>query len=214
MKKTIILFIIILYLPIITFSQNRISGTITDEENNNPLTGANIMVKGFAKGSYTNQQGKFTIENLKQGKYVLNISYVGYKDKDIEINIKKDTIIFVALERKAILEEEIIISAIRADEKTPTTFKNINKEKIENTNLGQDIPFLLSSTPSVIATSDAGAGVGYTGIRIRGTDIKRINITINGIPLNDPESHGVYWVNMPDIASSVDNIQIQMSALL
>jgi iron complex outermembrane receptor protein len=80
---------------------------------------------------------------------------------------------------------------------------------LTKSNLGQDLPFLISSTPSVVTTSDAGAGIGYTGFRIRGTDPSRINVTINGIPLNDSESQGVWWVNMPDFASSLENIQIQ-----
>jgi iron complex outermembrane recepter protein len=80
---------------------------------------------------------------------------------------------------------------------------------LQQGNLGQDIPYLLSMTPSLVASSDAGTGVGYTSFRIRGTDMTRINVTVNGIPMNDSESHGVWWVNMPDFASSVDNIQIQ-----
>ncbi len=105
--------------------------------------------------------------------------------------------------------KEIIITSDLAGEKTPVTFKNITKKEISKFNLGQDLPYIISHTPSVVTTSDAGAGIGYTGFRIRGTDPTRINVTINGIPLNDSESQGVWWVNMPDFASSVDNIQIQ-----
>ena len=105
--------------------------------------------------------------------------------------------------------KEIIITSDIAGEKTPVTFKNITKKEISKFNLGQDLPYIISHTPSVVTTSDAGAGIGYTGFRIRGTDPTRINVTINGIPLNDSESQGVWWVNMPDFASSVDNIQIQ-----
>ena len=105
--------------------------------------------------------------------------------------------------------KEIIITSELAGEKTPVTFKNITKKEISKFNLGQDLPYIISHTPSVVTTSDAGAGIGYTGFRIRGTDPTRINVTINGIPLNDSESQGVWWVNMPDFASSVDNIQIQ-----
>ena len=105
--------------------------------------------------------------------------------------------------------DEVNVNALRASEKTPMTFTNITKEAIEEQNLGQDLPYLLSTTPSVVTTSDAGAGVGYTGFRIRGSDATRINVTINGIPLNDSESQGVWWVNMPDFASSIENIQIQ-----
>lgn len=105
--------------------------------------------------------------------------------------------------------KEIIIMSELAGEKTPVTFKNITKKEINKFNLGQDLPYIISHTPSIVTTSDAGAGIGYTGFRIRGTDPTRINVTINGIPLNDSESQGVWWVNMPDFSSSVDNIQIQ-----
>ncbi|MBC8464057.1 MAG: TonB-dependent receptor plug domain-containing protein, partial [Bacteroidetes bacterium] len=105
--------------------------------------------------------------------------------------------------------DEVNVNALRANEKTPMTFTNLNKVEIEEQNLGQDLPYLLSTTPSVVTTSDAGAGVGYTGFRVRGSDATRINVTVNGIPLNDSESQGVWWVNMPDFSSSIDNIQIQ-----
>ena len=97
--------------------------------------------------------------------------------------------------------KEIIITSDLAGEKTPVTFKNITKKEISKFNLGQDLPYIISHTPSVVTTSDAGAGIGYTGFRIRGTDPTRINVTINGIPLNDSECQGVWWVNMPDFAS-------------
>jgi iron complex outermembrane receptor protein len=104
---------------------------------------------------------------------------------------------------------EVIVKATRANEKSATTYKNISKAEIEQSNFGQDLPFILNNTPGVVVTSDAGAGVGYTGIRIRGSDASRVNVTVNGIPYNDSESQGTFWVNMPDFASSVDNIQIQ-----
>ena len=104
---------------------------------------------------------------------------------------------------------EVNVNALRAGEKTPVAFTNISKTEIEKGNLGQDLPYIISLTPSVVTTSDAGAGIGYTGFRIRGSDPTRINVTVNGIPLNDSESQGVWWVNMPDFTSSVENIQIQ-----
>ena len=104
---------------------------------------------------------------------------------------------------------EVVVSATRANAKSGMAFSNVSKAEISKQNLGQDLPFLLNLLPSVVVSSDAGAGVGYTGIRIRGTDPTRINVTLNGIPYNDSESQGVYWVNMPDFASSVQSIQIQ-----
>ena len=105
--------------------------------------------------------------------------------------------------------EEIQITGVNAGEKTPVSYTNISESEFEKNNLGQDLPYLISLTPSVVSSSDAGAGIGYTYMTIRGSDASRINVTVNGIPLNDAESQGVWWVNMPDFTSSVSNIQIQ-----
>ena len=110
---------------------------------------------------------------------------------------------------RAIKLDDVVVYATRANEKTPATYSSVSKEDLAKRNLGQDLPILLNFTPSMVTTSDAGAGIGYTGFRIRGSDATRINVTINGIPLNDPESHGVFWVNMPDFSSSLNVIQIQ-----
>ena len=104
---------------------------------------------------------------------------------------------------------EASVIATRATRQTPIAFTNLSREQISRANHGQDIPYLLSATPSVVVTSDAGAGIGYTSLRIRGVDATRINVTANGIPVNDAESHTVFWVNMPDFASSVKDIQLQ-----
>ncbi|MEG1562574.1 MAG: TonB-dependent receptor [Bacteroides sp.] len=108
--------------------------------------------------------------------------------------------------------QEVQVVSTRATAKTPMAFSNVSKEQIKKQNFGQDIPFLLSATPSVLTTSDAGAGVGYTSIRVRGTDATRINVTANGIPMNDAESHSIFWVNTPDFASSLEDLQIQRGA--
>ena len=105
--------------------------------------------------------------------------------------------------------DEVLVSAVRVTTKTPVSFSNLSKKEIAPRNLGQDIPILMNYLPSVVTTSDAGNGVGYTGIRVRGSDATRVNVTINGIPYNDSESHGTYWVNMPDFASSVESLQLQ-----
>ena len=112
-------------------------------------------------------------------------------------------------EGKKIALDEVFVSAIRATKESPVTFTNLTKEDLKPRNLGQDIPILLNFMPAVVTTSDAGAGVGYTGIRVRGSDATRVNVTINGIPYNDSESHGTFWVNMPDFASSTESLQLQ-----
>lgn len=104
---------------------------------------------------------------------------------------------------------EVLVSAVRVTAKTPVTFSNVDKKEIESRNLGQDIPILLNFMPSVVTTSDAGNGVGYTGIRVRGSDATRVNVTINGIPYNDAEASGTYFVDLPDFASSVESLQLQ-----
>lgn len=106
----------------------------------------------------------------------------------------------------------IEITANRADARTPVAYSNLTSSQLESINDGRDIPFLLESTPSIVTTGDAGGGIGYAGIRVRGTDASRINVTANGVPINDSESHQVYWVNMPDLASSLRDIQIQRGA--
>ena len=110
---------------------------------------------------------------------------------------------------KSVELQEVEVKATRATKKTPMAFTNMDKEQLKAVNFGQDIPFLLSLTPSITMTSDAGNGIGYTSLRVRGTDPSRINITANGIPMNDAESAQLYWVNMGDFASSVQSMQIQ-----
>ncbi len=113
------------------------------------------------------------------------------------------------LEGKKVVLDEVFVSALRVTNEVPVTFSNLTKEQIKTRNLGQDIPILMNFLPSVVTTSDAGAGVGYTSIRVRGSDATRVNVTINGVPYNDSESHGTFWVNMPDFASSTESMQLQ-----
>lgn len=110
---------------------------------------------------------------------------------------------------KDISLDEVVVTATKVAKGTPVAYSELTKDELNRRNDGQGIPFLILQSPSVIMTSDAGTGIGYSGFRIRGTDANRINITVNGVPVNDSESHTVFWVNMPDFASSVDNIQIQ-----
>lgn len=105
--------------------------------------------------------------------------------------------------------DEVLVKAVRVSADSPITHSNLDKEELEKRNLGQDIPYMLNYLPSVVTTSDAGAGVGYTYIRVRGSDASRVNVTLNGIPFNDSESQGTFWVNLPDFTSSVQSLQLQ-----
>jgi iron complex outermembrane receptor protein len=191
------------------WAQESLSGKVLDFQTGNPLTGASVWTENLGRGAVTDENGEFTITKLPTGEIQLRVSYLGFDAFRQTISVPYSGELVIKLQSKDLLTEEFIVSATRASESTPTTFTTVDKSEIAKRNLGQDIPILLNFTPSVVSYSDAGAGVGYTGLRIRGSDQTRINATVNGIPLNDAESHGVFWVNMPDFASSVDNIQIQ-----
>ena len=122
-------------------------------------------------------------------------------DRNRELNINLEGSIYNL--------DDIEIISNRVGDDPVFSFEDMSEEEIDKQNMGKDIPYVLRMTPSVVVTSDAGTGIGYTGIRVRGTDPSRVNVTINGIALNDSESQGVFWVNMPDFASSVDNLQLQ-----
>lgn len=189
-------------------AQYQLSGQIADE-NGEALPGANVLLKGSKFAAASDGDGYFAIRRIPTGTYELQVTFVGYETHNQPIKITENKQLEIGLNENVIKAEEVFVYATRANEKTPTTFSNISSKEIEERNLGQDIPFVLKYTPSIVVTSDAGNGVGYTGIRIRGSDPTRINVTVNGIPINDSESHGTFWVNMPDLASSVNNIQIQ-----
>ncbi|MBL7838559.1 MAG: TonB-dependent receptor [Cyclobacteriaceae bacterium] len=187
--------------------QSVITGTVKDSTNNQPLTGATVRLNNQATG--TNEFGKFQFEKLMPGEYVVRVSFLGFKDKVVRVTVSDRADVVVYLEESYQLTDELVVYATRANDKTPTTFTNVNQQSIQKQNFGQDMPFILNWTPSLVTTSDAGAGIGYTGVRIRGSDATRINVTINGIAYNDSESQGTFWVNLPDISSSTQSVQIQ-----
>lgn len=197
-----------LFWGIMLFSQVRISGRVTDE-GGEPLPGANVMLAGTYLGTVTGDNGEFKIERVPEGDYALRVSYVGYESYEKKITADRDLVVDISLSVSDILTDEVVVSGVRAGDKVPVPYVNVTEREVKEKNNGQDMPYILKSLPSVVVTSDAGAGVGYTAFRIRGTDLSRINVTINGIPQNDPESHGVWWVDMPDLASSVSDIQVQ-----
>ena len=182
-----------------------LSGKVTD--GSKPFSDVNIVVKETNKGTTSNIDGNFFL-TLKKGTYTLLVSVLS-NPKEVKVVLTEDTFIAIDITDRFMNLEEVIVAAVRVKATSPVTHSNITKEDLEKRNLGQDIPVLLNYLPSVVTTSDAGAGVGYTGIRVRGSDATRVNITINGIPYNDAESQGTYWVNMPDFASSTESMQLQ-----
>ncbi len=185
-----------------------ISGTVVDEQGN-PLPGAAIVIKGTYLGVTAGQGGTYIFKSLKYGQYMLEVSFLGYETVSREVILDSDKSVDFVLTETMIAADEVMVIGSRASERTPVAYTDLKKEEIGKLNTGQDLPFLLSSLPSLVETSEAGAGLGNTNFRIRGADPSRINITVDGIPVNDPESQQVFWVNMPDLASSVSDIQVQ-----
>jgi iron complex outermembrane receptor protein len=190
------------------YAQVSFKGTVKGTGNES-LIGAHVLLNNHFYRAVTDENGSFALDNIRRGTYTLTISFIGYQPISELIRIQNDTIVRIELIQSATISDAVIVSGVRASQNTPTTFSILDKEEIERNNMAQDLPYLLNLEPSVVTTSDAGTGIGYTSLRIRGSDITRINVTINGIPLNDPESHAVYWVDIPDFASSVNSLQIQ-----
>jgi len=195
-------------MPNETFGLFQISGRIADE-NGKPLIGATVVIENSLEGTTSDLNGNYVIKRVKSGTYTLTVSFVGYEKKSIEVVVDKDITVDVTLKPSSIMGEEIVVSSTRASSKVPIAQTTMSKDDIKKTSVGFDIPYLLELTPSVVATSEGGTGIGNTAFRIRGSDMSRINVTVNGIPLNDAESQGVYWVDLPDFTSSVDNVQVQ-----
>ena len=192
-----------------TYGQHVISGVVRDSATKELLVNATVQLRESQRYTLTDAFGRFRLDQVAEGESVVAVTYIGFKNYEQAVRVPLNTPLEILMEPTAILTEAVVVRATRATGKTPTTYTNITREKIEAQNFGQDVPFLLNWTPSVVTTSDAGTGIGYTGIRIRGSDPTRINVTINGIPYNDSESTGTFWVNISDIASSSQSIQVQ-----
>jgi iron complex outermembrane receptor protein len=192
------------------FSQtNRITvkGSVT-EPNAAAVAGAVVSIGNHQ--TLTDDLGRFDLGRISQGDYELTVTSLGHKTYRQALKAgATDIMLTIRLENTTLFLQPLEVKAVRASDKAPFAKSTVSKAEIEKINLGQDIPFLLNQTPSVIINSDAGNGVGYTGIRIRGSDATRINVTLNGIPYNDFESLGTFFVNLPDFASSLNSIQVQ-----
>lgn len=192
-----------------------IKGKVIDASTAKPLFGANITIRGTSLGSTTDADGEFTIGNVKAGMYELRASFVGYASLRKEVIVAGGGVAFLtfSLSPSEIIGQPIVVSATRGREReTPATFSTLEREHIRERYSTQDIPVLLSELPSTTFYSEAGNGIGYTYLNIRGFDARRIAVMVNGIPQNDPEDHNVYWLDIPDIAASVEDIQVQRGA--
>lgn len=211
MKKITLLSVLTLLL-LGANAQVNFSAQLKNVNNYEPVEAAFVRLSN-SNGSvavYSTPNGTVNFENIPSGVYTIAISHMGYKTEVDTINLlqsSSDKIIFMMPDMAFL--DAAVISSVRAKNSTPTTFTNIDREEIEQLDQSKDFPFLLNMTPSTVISSDAGNGVGYTGVRVRGIDPTRVNVTVNGIPINDGESQGMFWVNMPDLASSTESVQIQ-----
>ena len=212
-KFYMIIFLISIWIPEAEAFQDMsvIRGRVTDSEGKS-LAGTSVTIENTFLGTHTDGEGNYVFSGLKPGEYTLTFSFIGYDQVTRVIRIDGNVVMDVSLTSKPFVTQEVMINATRAGDHSPLAYSSVSRELLKKQNTAYDMPYLLSLTPSFVETSEAGNGIGYTGLRIRGTDGNRINVTLDGIPLNDAESQQVFWVDLPDIASSVDNIQIQRGA--
>jgi len=197
------------------WAQGPVSGQLTDAQTGAPLTGATVLLADqLTLGATTDANGRFRLPAVPAGPHTLQVRFVGFEtiSQPLQGQAEAQELAPLALRTARNLTPEAVVTATRANERTATTYQNVSREQLQARNFGQDLPYLLDQTPSVVTTSDAGTGVGYTALRIRGTDGTRINVTLNGVPVNEAESHGVFFVDLPDLASSIQSIQVQRGA--
>jgi iron complex outermembrane receptor protein len=197
----------LLMLPFLSLAQNQLKGIVRDKNTGEIITGATVRLILENQITVTDGEGRFEFSRTSGKQKEAEIRFVGYRTQ--QVWLAAGELNEILLEEGTILTDEVLVLATRAAETTPSTFSTIDKPTLRKQNFGQDLPLLLNWSPSVVTTSDAGNGVGYTYINIRGSDQTRINVTLNGIPYNDSESQGVFWVDIPDIASSTQSLQIQ-----
>jgi iron complex outermembrane receptor protein len=191
------------------YAQFSIHGKVENSERE-ALPGATIQSMVPWRVLASDKNGAFEIDEMNGNQFHVKISFIGYQSLDTLLNLSRgiNKAIFT-LKPAENITEDVVVSATRAGGRTPMAFTNLDVKDLPDKHSGQDLPYLLGLTPSLVMTSDAGTGIGYTNFRIRGSDANRINMTVNGIPLNDAESHTVYFVDMPDFAASTENIQVQ-----
>ncbi|MBO4582052.1 MAG: TonB-dependent receptor [Bacteroidales bacterium] len=184
-----------------------LKGMVVDEQQQ-PIENANIWSSNALKGTVSNQEGIFTLF-LPVGTNELTISCIGYESQTRTLNAQPDSMIVIQLSSKSILCEGIIVSSSYAKQDDPISVSNLDRSQLQNKNIEAALPYVIELEPSMVASSENGTQVGNTSFRLRGSDASRINININGVPLNDPESQQVFWVNIPNLTNMAQTVQIQ-----
>ena len=213
MRKLFVAFFAVM-LSITLQAQFTIKGLVLSSSDYSTIMNGTVTLDNeegqLVQKGYTDRNGYFLFKNVASGNYKLTVYQTGFKPNTQLLSISANKVdLIIELKPLQVVTDEVLVESIKNKKPMANTHTNIGKEEVQKLNIAQDFPVILSTTPGAVNTSDAGAGVGYSGIRIRGIDATRINVTINGVPYNDPESHGVYWVDLPDLAGSVSNIQVQ-----
>ncbi len=197
---------LLLLVAVAVSAKNSIRGKVYNETQK-PIVGATVTLKQLSKSIATDKNGEFLFENLTDYAYSLQVKSEGYENYEKIVKNGSSVTIFLLSETRKL--DEIIVTATRAGTRTPMTYNNVSAEKLYESGTAENIPSLISSLPSVVAFTEGGTGVGNTSLRVRGTDATRINVTLNGMPLNNPASQEMYWVNLPNLSATMENIQLQ-----
>jgi iron complex outermembrane recepter protein len=208
-KLFLILCFVLLFgnLPIWSQPNSFVNGKVIDEKRI-PLAG--VLINGHSiRPTVSGEQGAFSLKEEISDTALITIRYLGYQTLELTFQALRNLNFIVQMNPVAFELQGVELMGNWAAENTPFTYSTITRKELTALNMGQDLPWLMRFTTGVVSSSDAGTGIGYTGVRIRGSDPTRINVTLNGVPINDSESQAVFWVNMPDLASTVEQIQIQ-----
>ena len=214
MVRTVTTFVLLLLMQSFAFSQGEIRGRLTDAEGKGPLVGATVSIVGTKMGAVSDVNGDYAIANVPPGQYNVRFAYVGYIPVQRRVTVASSPVTLdVTLDQTMIQSSEVIVEVNRAKEReTPVAFSNIDKMDIEQKIHGQDAPLLVQGTPGVYTYSTDGVGNGEAKVLVRGFSQNYVQVLVNGVPTNDPESNSVYWSNWGSVSASAASIQIQRGA--
>jgi iron complex outermembrane receptor protein len=214
MKHLFVLLIVGMIAAAPARGEGEVKGRVTDRESGRPVAGANVTVRGTTLGTVTDSTGTFRLTGVPAGPVTLRVFFLGYAPHTREVVVGPDLPdLSIALAPSTILAQPVTVTATRGREReTPATFSNIERQELRERYTTQDLPVLLSELPSSTYYSESGNGIGYTYLNLRGFDARRVAVMVNGIPQNDPEDHNVYWLDMPDLTASVEDVQVQRGA--
>ena len=186
-----------------------LGGRVIDAQTLLPVANATVRVGATNVAVAADDSGRFALEGLPEGAFEVSVSHVAYHPWKKRVASPTDLDV-ISLEPLILLGQEIVVTGTRAKKgESPVAFDNLSQEEIRRAHYAQDVPMLLTESPGVYAYSDNGNGIGYSYLSIRGFSQRRVSVLINGVPLNDPESHEVYWIDLPDLAENIQDIQIQ-----